>query len=210
MSLSGLFLCIFLLVHVSGNLQLFNNDGGESFNVYTKFMTSNPLIKAISYITYLTFIVHAVYALLLTLLNQKARKSKYADNRPSANSSWSSRNMGILGTLILIFLVIHMRTFWYEMHFGNIPMVTIDGEEVKNLYVIVQEAFAQPWYVALYVISMIGLAFHLYHGFKSAFQTLGFNHSKYNPLIKSIGYIFAFIIPALFAAMPVYFLLFNS
>lgn len=203
MALTGLFLIIFLVVHLSGNLQLLADDGGQSFNVYAKFMTSNPIIKTTSYLLYATFLVHIIWAIILSANNRKARPIGYAVSKGSTNSTWSSRNMGILGTIIFIFLVIHMRNFWYEMHWGGIPKVNYDGSEVKDLYTVVNASFAQWWYVALYVVSMIGLMFHLFHGFKSAFQTLGLNHPKYNPVIKGVGYAFAVIVPALFAAIPI-------
>ena len=120
--------------------------------------------------------------------------------------------MGILGTLILVFLIVHMRSFWFEMKFGSIPIINYDGSDIvyKDMYKIVVEAFTQAWYVALYVICMIALAFHLFHGFQSAFQTFGINHHRYTPVIKVIGVgVFAIIIPALFAAMPLFFLLNN-
>jgi succinate dehydrogenase / fumarate reductase cytochrome b subunit len=203
MALTGLFLILFLLVHLIGNLQLLKNDNGEAFNVYAKFMTSNPVIKIISYVNYACFIIHALWALLLTIANRKARGTqRYAVSKNS--SPWTSRNMGILGTLILIFLVIHLRTFWYEMHWGGIPTVTYGDEEVKDLYTIVDAAYAQLWYVVLYVVSMLVLAFHLWHGFVSSFQTLGLNHAKYNPLIAFVGKAFAIIVPALFALIPIW------
>ena len=133
MALTGLFLILFLVVHLIGNLQLLKNDNGEAFNVYAKFMTSNPVIKTISYVNYACFIIHALWALFLTIGNRRARGSQgYAVTKNS--SPWTSRNMGILGTLILIFLVIHLKGFWYEMHWGGIPTVNYDGEEVKDLY----------------------------------------------------------------------------
>jgi succinate dehydrogenase / fumarate reductase cytochrome b subunit len=144
--------------------------------------------------------------------NKKARPQAYANVDQSKSSTWSSRNMGILGTLILIFLIVHMRSFWFEMKFGSIPVIMYDGSDIayKDMYKIVVEAFTQAWYVALYVISMIALAFHLFHGFQSAFQTFGINHHRYTPVIKIIGVgVFAIIIPALFAAMPLFFLLNN-
>jgi succinate dehydrogenase / fumarate reductase cytochrome b subunit len=203
MALTGLFLILFLIVHLIGNLQLLKNDNGEAFNVYAKFMTSNPVIKTISYVNYACFIIHALWALFLTIGNRRARGTqRYAVNKNS--SPWTSRNMGILGTLILIFLVIHLKGFWYEMHWGGIPTVNYDGEEVKNLYATVETAYAQPWYVALYVFSMMVLAFHLWHGFVSSFQTLGLNHPKYNPLIATVGKAFAVIVPALFALIPIW------
>jgi len=203
MALTGLFLILFLVVHLIGNLQLLKHDNGEAFNVYAKFMTSNPVIKTISYVNYACFIIHALWALFLTIGNRRARGSeKYAVIKNS--SPWTSRNMGILGTLILIFLVIHLKGFWYEMHWGGIPTVNIEGEEVKNLYATVAMAYSNVWYVTLYVFSMCVLAFHLWHGFVSSFQTLGLNHPKYNPLIAFVGKAFAIIVPALFALIPIW------
>jgi succinate dehydrogenase / fumarate reductase cytochrome b subunit len=205
MSLTGLFLCTFLIVHVAGNLQLFKGDEGRAFNEYSYFMTHNPLIMTVSYLLYTSIIVHALMALILTRHNQASRPVRYAYARPEANSPWSSRNMGILGTILLIFIVLHMRTFWYEMHFGSVPMAEYDGKQYKDLYKTVVAAFSQWWYVAIYIISMAALAFHLVHGFKSGFQSLGFRHKKYTPLLEFLGvYVFSILIPALFAAMPVY------
>ena len=208
MSLTGLFLSTFLIVHVAGNLQLFKADGGRAFNEYSFFMTHNPVIMTVSYLLYTSIVVHAIMALLLTRHNQASRPVKYAYARPEANSPWSSRNMGILGTVLLIFIVIHMRTFWYTMHFGPIPMAEYDGKEYKDLYKIVMEAFSNWWYVLFYVIAMGALGYHLVHGFKSGFQTLGLRHRKYTPLIEFLGvWVFSIVIPALFAAMPVFFFL---
>ncbi len=203
MALTGLFLIIFLLVHLIGNFQLLADDGGESFNIYAKFMTSNPIIKTTSYLLYSTFLVHIIWAILLTIQNKKSRPVDYAEHAGSTNSAWSSRNMGILGTIIFIFLVIHLRGFWYEMHWGGIPTANYDGVEVKDLYTVVQQAYSEWWYMAIYVVSMIFLMFHLIHGFQSAFQTLGLNHPKYNTVIKSIGIGYAILIPGAFAAIPI-------
>ena len=211
MALSGLFLCLFLVIHVAGNLQLFKDDGGKAFNEYTYFMTHNPVIMVVAYLNYLFILLHVFDGLLLTLANRKARGSNYANVDQRKSSTWSSRNMGILGTLLLIFLVIHMRTFWFEMKFGTMPTVSYDGQEYKDMYSVVVEAFSQAWYAILYVICMFALGFHLFHGFQSGFQTLGLNHKKYTPTIKAIGVgLFAIIIPALFAAMPLFFLLLKN
>ena len=212
MALSGLFLCTFLIVHCIGNLQLFKDDGGQAFNEYTYFMTHNPLIKIVSYVNYILILLHVIDGFSLVMANRKARPQAYKYVNQSKSSTWSSRNMGILGTLILIFLVVHMRTFWFEMKFGSMPIINYDGSDIayKDMYKIVAEAFTQVWYVALYVICMFALAFHLFHGFQSAFQTFGINHHRYTPVIKAIGVgVFAIIIPALFAAMPLFFLLNN-
>lgn len=203
MALTGLFLILFLVVHLIGNLQLLHNDGGQAFNIYARFMTTNPLIVTVSYLNYTFILVHIIWAILLTVRNKKARGSEgYAVSKNS--SPWTSRNMGILGTFILIFLVIHLKGFWYEMHWGGIATVMYEGKEVKNLYAVVDLAYAQGWYVGIYVISMLILAFHLWHGFSSAFQTLGLNHVKYNNVINFVGKAFAIIVPALFALIPIW------
>jgi succinate dehydrogenase / fumarate reductase, cytochrome b subunit len=203
MALTGLFLIIFLAVHLIGNLQLLKSDGGQAFNIYAKFMTTNPLIVTVSYVNYTAIVLHVIWALILTIRNRKARGPEgYAVSKNS--SIWVSRNMGILGTLILIFLVIHLRGFWAQMHWGEMTFQNYDGVQVKDLYKVVNEAYSSAGYVALYVFSMAVLAFHLWHGFTSAFQTLGLNHMKYNPVIKFIGKGFAIIVPALFALIPIW------
>jgi succinate dehydrogenase / fumarate reductase cytochrome b subunit len=202
MALTGLFIILFLTVHLIGNLQLLKNDGGEAFNVYAYFMTHNPLIKMVSYVNYAFFLFHIGWAILLTRKNKEARGPEgYAIKTKS--SIWSSRNMGILGTIILAFLIIHMRQFWGEMHFGAMPMKTYQDHEVKDLYTVVAAAFHEWWYVAGYCLAMAAIAFHLWHGFESAFQTLGLNHMKYNPVISFVGKTFSVVVPALFAWIPV-------
>ncbi|SMG46386.1 succinate dehydrogenase / fumarate reductase cytochrome b subunit [Marivirga sericea] len=206
MSLTGLFLIIFLVVHLAGNFQLLADDGGLAFNAYAKFMTSNPIIKFTSYGLYAFILIHIIMSIALAVKNKNARPVGYDKVKGSANSSFSSRNMGILGFIIFVFLVIHLRNFWYEMHWGSIPM---DEAGNKDLYAVVNAAFAEWWYVAIYVACMVGLAFHLSHGFSSAFQTLGVNHSKYTPFIKKLGIVYAILIPAAFASIPVI-MFFNS
>ena len=200
MALTGLFLVTFLIVHLSGNFQLLMNDNGEAFNAYAKFMTTNPVVKAASYILYGGILIHVIWSIILTAHNRKARPVRYAVEKAGASSPWSSRNMGLLGTIILIFLIIHLRNFWYEMHFGAIDM-DLNGN--KNLYKVVNAAFSQPLYVALYVLSMVGLGYHLAHGFASGFQTLGLNHPKYTPFIKKLGNLIAILIPLGFAIIPI-------
>jgi len=204
MALTGLFLILFLTGHVSGNMLLFKGDGGQAFNMYAKFMTTNPAVKLLSYLTYISVLGHIIYSIALSQHNKSARPVPYSTSNGSSNSAWSSRNMGVLGTIILIFLVVHLQGFWAQMHWGEVPLITYEGEEYKNLFLIVSEAFKQEWLVALYVLSMIFLGFHLSHGFTSAFQTLGINHKKYSPAIKAIGTAYSILVPALFASMPVY------
>lgn len=204
MALTGLFLIIFLIGHVSGNMLLFKGDGGQAFNEYADFMTTNQLVKVLSYLTYISIIAHVVYAIILSVVNKKARPVGYAEVKASSNSSWNSRNMGVLGTIILIFIVVHLQNFWAQMHWGSIPMVTYESGEYRDLYAVVNLAFSNIGLVILYVVAMAFLGFHLNHGFASAFQTLGLNHKKYTPAIKFIGSAFSILVPALFASMPIY------
>lgn len=204
MSLTGLFLIVFLVVHLSGNLLLLKGDGGQAFNEYTKFMTTNPAIKTVSYLLYAFILIHVIYSLILAVHNRNARPVRYAVKKGQDNSKWASRNMGLLGTIVLVFLIVHLRSFWYELKAGAVPVVSYpESGEVRDLYTVVESSFTQWWYVGLYVACMIGLAFHLSHGFASAFQTLGINHKKYTPAIKKAGIAFAIIIPLLFAMIPV-------
>lgn len=208
MALTGLFLILFLLVHLIGNLQLLKHDGGHAFNVYAEFMGTNPIIQLISKGNFAFILLHIFISLVLTIRNRKARGEKgYAVAGKS--SIWASRNMGILGTVILIFLVVHLKNFWAAQHFGGTDMVTYDGKEYRDLYTLVDFWFAKAWYAGLYVFCMIALAFHLWHGFVSSFQTLGMNHSKYNPLILFVGKAFALVVPALFAWIPISMFFFN-
>jgi succinate dehydrogenase / fumarate reductase cytochrome b subunit len=239
MSLTGLFLCSFLLIHLIGNLQLLKDDQGLAFNKYAVFMTTNPLIKTVSYLLYFSILFHAFKGLALAIQNRKARPVKYAVSGGTANSTWFSRNMALLGTVILVFIVLHMTDFWYKYKFGHIPYTQYTenilngdlqirdmpadykqnhkleeymvGETtkvtiVKDLYKEVSEEFKELSHLIIYVLAMFAISFHLIHGFKSAFQTLGLNHRKYNGIIEIIGvWGFGILIPLGFAAMPVYF-----
>jgi succinate dehydrogenase / fumarate reductase cytochrome b subunit len=203
MALTGLFLIVFLITHLAGNLQLLDMspEGQLKFNAYAKFMTTFPLVKAVSYLLYFSILFHAFDGILLAIQNRKARPVRYVRENAGANRSWASNNMALLGTLILAFIIGHMADFWYEMHWGP---VGLDADGNKDLYSEVAEAFGQPWYVALYVVMMAVLAFHLLHGFQSAFQSLGLNHPRYTPLIKSLGVFIAVVVPVLFALIPVW------
>lgn len=213
MSLTGLFLILFLVVHLGGNLQLLVDDGGEAFNKYTKKMTTSPLIKTISYGLYFFILLHAVQGLLLWAKNRAARGMQYAVKvtRATQTNAFAAKNMAMLGILILVFLGIHMGDFWLKMKMHQVSYVTYPGsdESYADLYERVMISFKEPWIVIVYLISMIGLAFHLLHGFQSAFQTLGINHEKYTPFIKWVGRIYAIIIPLGFAIIPIYYFFFK-
>ena len=202
MSATGLFLCLFLIGHLAGNLQFLlpAEEALLTFNKYAKFMTTNPFVKVLSYLTYFSILFHAVDGILLVMQNKRARPVQYAYNKPNVNSTWASRNMGLLGAVVLFFIIVHMRSFWYEMHFGSIAL-DVNGN--KDLYTITAAAFQELWYVVMYVLCMIAIAFHLSHGFASAFQSIGANHAKYSPIIKKVGAAFGILIPLAFAIIPI-------
>lgn len=206
MSLTGLFLILFLVVHLIGNLQLLAADGGKAFNKYAYFMTHFLPVTIISWGLYFFIFLHAVQGIVLWLQNRAARGSKrYAVNvtRTVKTSGFASKNMGWLGVIIFVFIAIHMYQFWAKMHWGPIDTVAYDGKEINNLYALVAQVYQQPGFVIFYVISMVVVAIHLWHGFQSSFQTLGLNHKKYTPVIRFLGKAYAILVPLLFAIIPV-------
>jgi succinate dehydrogenase / fumarate reductase cytochrome b subunit len=304
MALTGLFLCLFLTGHLLGNLQLIfktGEEGKRAFNEYAYFMTHNPAVMVLSYLTYFSILFHAVDGIALLIQNKRARPVKYAYSKPSSNSSWTSRYMALLGTLVLVFIATHMSNFWWKMKYTTeVPLhsyysetnqdtlyLTHKGEQIttsqlrmigetdgtqfvmkadkmnksidkefqdylstnalsaeqmkeleelknkqirkedevlgegyKDLHTVVMQFFSKNnksdqgtplglLGALFYVFSMSILAFHLWHGFASAFQSLGLNHPKYTPLIKIFGRGFAIVVPFLFAIIPVM-IYFNS
>jgi len=207
MSLTGLFLISFLVVHLIGNFQLLVSDGGQSFNVYADFMTSNPLIKFVSIGLYAGILLHAILGAVIYFRNKAAKGGSYS-KRSNANVTWASKNMALLGTLVFAFLLLHMGDFWWAMKVsGDVGTVAYEGETVRNLYAKVAASFSNPLIIAAYLIGLAALAFHLWHGFQSAFQTLGLNHKKYSPIIDSLGKVFSIVIPLAYASIPLYFFL---
>lgn len=235
MALTGLFLSAFLVVHLIGNLQLFNADGGYAFNNYAVFMTSFPLIKVLSYVTYALILYHAVLGITISRKNAMARPIGYSTS--NRKSPWYSRQMALLGTIILVYIVVHMGNFWYKYHFQEMPYtqytetlatgevdyaakapgytqtvnqyVTYNEENgtkttvVKDLYKVTHQAFGNLWLVLFYVIGMIALAYHLMHGFQSAFQTFGIRQARYKSFIINFGkWVFGILIPIGFAIIP--------
>jgi succinate dehydrogenase / fumarate reductase cytochrome b subunit len=195
MGITGLFLITFLIVHCGINACIFVNDGGATFNAAAEFMGTNLLIRTMEIVLFMGIVVHIVQALVLTLHNNKSRPVKYTVSNGNANSKWYSRWMGLLGTLILMFLIIHLGHFWLKTRFTGLGQKTLFNE--------MQETFSHLWVVLIYCGGMVSLAYHLMHGFQSAFQTLGWNHYKYTPFIKKVGMGFSILIPLIFALMPV-------
>jgi succinate dehydrogenase / fumarate reductase cytochrome b subunit len=197
MGLTGLFLVSFLVVHVSLNSAIFLNDGGQTFNAGADFMAHNPVIRIIEIGLFAGLILHVFQAFVLTMENKKARPIAYQVVNGSANSSWYSRSMGILGSLLLIFLVVHLGNFWLP------TKVAVFSHTEHNTFDEMKLVFSQWYFVVVYLVGVAALLYHLLHGFQSAFQTLGLNHKKYTPFIKKFGVWFSVIVCVLFAAMPI-------
>ncbi|MEZ4799761.1 MAG: succinate dehydrogenase cytochrome b subunit [Flavobacteriales bacterium] len=207
MSLTGIFLISFLVVHCAVNATIFFNDGGKTFNLWAHFMGTNILIRTAEIGLFVGLILHIVDGLMLYFQNRAARPVKYAYEKASASSKWYSRSMALLGTLILLFLILHLYHFWLRTRFTGLtienPEMVIGTRMYENLYGEMNYIFSYLWVVIVYVLGCISLFWHLLHGFKSAFQTLGWNHGKYKGIIAITGDAFSVIIPAIFAAMPI-------
>jgi succinate dehydrogenase / fumarate reductase cytochrome b subunit len=199
MALSGLFLIVFLLVHLGINLLLLSSDP-DLFNGASHFMATNPLIQVMQYVLALGFLVHILSGIALTVQNRLARPIQYANNKPSANSSLESRTMIVSGMLVLLFLILHMRNFFYHIKFGQVP----DGGD----YVLVTNLFDIWYYTLIYVVSFIILGFHLNHGFQSAFQSMGANNSTWTMIWKKVGTIYSVVVAGGFSVIALY-LFFN-
>ena len=195
--LTGLFLCVYLVVHVIGNLLLFKCDKGAAFNAYADFLPSLLFIRIIEWVLFAIFLLHGITGTYLWFLNKRSRPEKYIETHPGANSTLTSRTMFLTSSIVFIFLVVHMRSFWFPARFSS-------GEDI-TMYDRVLAAFSDPVYSLFYVGAMVLLAFHLRHGFQSMFQTFGLRNQKYTGLIEGFGVIFWLLIPAAFASMPVYF-----
>lgn len=200
MGATGLFLIVFLVVHCYINAQVFYNDGGANFNTLAHFMGTNFVIRTIEIGLFVFLVWHSILGLQLFLQNKSRRKTRYAVSAGSQTSKWYSRSMALLGTLILLFLVIHLRNYWGPNRFSQ----TLGDGEI-DLFSEMAEHFHDPIMVLIYVLGCFALAWHLVHGFYSAFQTFGLATHRYKGMIRSIGVGFAILIPLVFALMPVWF-----
>jgi succinate dehydrogenase / fumarate reductase cytochrome b subunit len=201
MSISGFFLMVFLLLHLSANLaSLF---GADAYNAVCHFMDTNIFIQIMVPVLALGFTVHILYGSYLTLVNRQARGSeRYAVGNKGRASSWASRNMFVLGIIVLGFIALHLFHFWARMQLQHFT-----GGEPENAYVLITTLFQKPSYVVLYLVWIWTLWFHLGHGFWSAFQTVGVNNSKWLPRLQCLAKIYATVIAIGFSIIPVYFLL---
>lgn len=203
MSLMGLFLVVFLAVHLGINLLLIFSDTYEPFNKAAHFMGTNPLIKVMEIGLFLGILLHIVYGAILSFQNKVARPVGYKVGNNS-QTSFFSKYMIHTAAVIFIFLILHIIDFYVKAKFLHAAkeVTYANGITYHDLGSLVVERFQIAWVVIVYVVSLLALGFHLHHGFQSAFQTIGLNHPVYTPVIKGIGVLYTFAVTAGFIAIP--------
>ncbi len=206
MSLSGLFLISFLLVHLFVNSMILFDKSGVLFNNAAHFMGTNPIIRIVEPILAIGFILHIIYAGILTLTNQWARPVGYNKQKSGNSSSWASRNMFILGSLIFIFLVIHVANFFWKVKFSGSELLdkgAVNG--VENTYLLVTTFFINWWWIDIvYVIGALVLGLHLTHAFWAAFQTLGLSDNRWRKRLEILGWAYTILVAGGFAIIPLW------
>lgn len=203
MSLTGIFLISFLVVHVGINACIWANDGGQMFNLAAHFMAATVVVRILEVGLFVGLLLHIIQGLVLEFQNRSRRKNGYAVPMGNKGSKWYSRSMGLLGTLLLFFLIVHLSEFWIPSRFTDLPTTNYNGKEVADQYTDIIRVFQNPVVVTFYVLACFSLMYHLLHGFQSAFRTLGVPNGKYISLVKTTGIGFSVIISLAFAMMPI-------
>lgn len=210
MSVTGIFLMLFIAVHLTINLLLIFDDSGELFNKGAHFMATNPAVKIMEPILGLGFLIHIIWSFIISYQNWRARPVKYQKQDLSNASSWSSRNMLILGALVLVFLVVHLINFYWVIKFAPETMqtATVGGIQMQDSYTLVASLFKSSiLYDAIYVLGGILLGLHLTHGFWSAFHTLGLNNKNWQNRLQWVARVYAVVVAVGFSIIPLYFLI---
>jgi succinate dehydrogenase / fumarate reductase cytochrome b subunit len=211
MAVTGLSLILFLIVHVVVNACMWAvvfvpGDNGEVFNKAAHWLGSTLVPRVLEIGLFLFIIIHIVQGYVLEAQNSSKRGIGYNVKMGSEGSRWYRKSMGLLGTIIFLFLIVHIADFWIPSRFGGLGEVSYDdtpGKTYHELYGKMVIVFQNPWIVLLYVIGCISLAWHLIHGFQSSFRTLGVSNKKYLALLNGTGWAFSIIVCLAFAMMPV-------
>jgi succinate dehydrogenase / fumarate reductase cytochrome b subunit len=210
MALTGLFLISFLLIHVGLNSCIFNDlsifnpdDDGSMFNRAAYFMGNSLLIRIMEFGLFAGFLLHIIQGYAVEVKNRARRKKGYKVDLGNRGSTWMSRSMAILGTLIFIYLVVHIAQFWVPSRITGLEEVEYNGKQYHNLFIRMFNVFQQEWVVILYLVGVGALLFHLLHGFHAAFRTVGVHNKKYLSMLKGLGYVFSVVVCLLFALMPI-------
>jgi len=203
MSLAGIFLIIFLLVHLGINLLIVIFDDPMVFNKAAHFMSNNILIKIFEIALFGGFLLHIIYALILQIQNWIARPKRY-NKANYSNTSFFSKFMIHTAMITLVFLVIHFMDFYIKAKFGHAAEVMVDGVAYHDFASEVIDKFKVLPFVVFYIAAFVFLGFHLVHGFQSAFKTLGMDHKKYTPAVQFLAIVYSSIIVGGFSFIPVY------
>ena len=205
MGLTGLFLIGFLVVHVGVNACIWANDGGVMFNKAAHFMGSTVVIRIMEVGLFIGIFLHIIQGYILTASNQSKRKIGYEMPMGNKGSKWYSRSMGLLGTILLLFFILHWWHFWIPSRFTGVEEILLPGTEKKlyNVYGLMKITFSELWVVIVYVIACFSLFWHLLHGFQSAFRTIGLHNKRFIAMVQTAGVGFSIIVPLAFAMMPV-------
>ncbi|MEP7374035.1 MAG: succinate dehydrogenase cytochrome b subunit [Chitinophagaceae bacterium] len=203
MGLTGLFLISFLVVHVGVNACIWANDGGVMFNKAAHFMGATIVIRIMEVGLFVGIFLHIIQGYMLTASNQAKRKVGYAVPMGNKGSKWYSRSMGLLGTILLLFFILHWWHFWIPSRFTGVVETSIDGKEVHDLFTLMKVTFTELWVVIVYVLACFSLFWHLLHGFQSAFRTIGLHNQRFIKIVETTGIGFSIIVPLAFAMMPV-------
>ena len=205
MGLTGLFLISFLVVHVGVNACIWANDGGVMFNKAAHFMGSTVVIRIMEVGLFLGIFLHIIQGYILAAANQSKRKVGYNVPMGNKGSTWYSRSMGLLGTILLLFFILHWWHFWIPSRFTGVEEIMLPGTEKKlyNVYGLMKVTFSELWVVLVYVVACFSLFWHLLHGFQSSFRTMGLQNKRYISLVQAAGVGFSILVPLAFAMMPV-------
>jgi len=208
MAITGLSLILFLIVHVTVNACMWAvvfvpGDSGEVFNKAAHWLGQTLVPRVLEIGLFLFIIIHIIQGYVLEVQNRSKRGTNYQVKMGSEGSRWYRKSMGLLGTLIFLFLIVHIADFWIPSRFGGLNEIYYDGKEYHNLYGKMIEVFQNPYIVALYIVGCISLAYHLIHGFQSSFRTIGVSNKRYMAMINASGIAFSVIVSLLFAMMPV-------
>jgi len=203
MSLAGLFLLTFLLVHLTINLLVLVDDGRSLFNTVAHFMGTNVFIQTFQWVLFGGFAVHILFGFILQIKNWMARPKRY-DRKGISETSFFSKFMIHTGIIILVFLVIHLADFFVKKIGGTVPEIhTGELAGMEDMGILVIQKFKMGGYVLFYVLALLFLGFHLDHAFQSSFQSLGLNHDKYTPFIKGLSRFLAIVITIGYITIPV-------
>jgi succinate dehydrogenase / fumarate reductase cytochrome b subunit len=211
MAITGLSLILFLIVHVTVNALMWSNifvdeeKPGEIFNKAAHFLGETLVPRVLEIGLFLFIILHIVQGYVLEVKNRSKRSTGYNISMGTRGSTWYSKSMGLLGTIIFLFLIVHIADFWIPSRFHQLEYEFYGNEAqpYANLYKKMVEVFQQLWVVILYVIGCISLAYHLIHGFQSSFRTIGVSNRKYLAILQGTGYASSIIVCLAFAMMPI-------